>query len=796
MTATGIGAAVRRKEDFRFITGKGQYTDDVTRPGETRAVFVRSPHAHAKIKSLDTKAAEKMPGVVAVLTGAQLATDKIGNLICGWMIHSKDGSPMKMAPHPALANRKVNHVGDAVAVVIAQTQGQGRDAAEKVKVEYEVLPAVIDPAQAQAKGAPQIHADITGNTIYQWHLGDPKATAAAFAAAKHVTKIDLINNRLVPNAIEPRAALAEYDAGTDHLTLWNTSQNPHVARLVIAAFVGMAPEHKLRVIAPDVGGGFGSKIFIYPEEVVCLWAARKVGRPVKWTSDRSEAFVTDAHGRDHVTHAEMAFDGDGKILALRAKTIANLGAYMSTFSSSVPTYLYGTLLSGQYGIANIYCEVDAVYTNTVPVDAYRGAGRPEATFVVERLVEIGAREMGMDPSDLRKRNFIKSFPHQTPVIMAYDAGDYLASLRKATEIADVKGFGKRKRESARHGKLRGLGYSTYIEACGIAPSQAVGSLGAGVGLWESAEVRVNPTGSVEVLTGSHSHGQGHETTFAQLVSERLGIPFENVSIVHGDTDKVQFGMGTYGSRSGAVGMSAIVKALDKVEAKAKKVAAFMMEAAEGDIEFKDGKFTVAGTDKSAAWGDVALNAYIAHKFTGAELEPGLKEGAFYDPTNFTFPAGCHICEVEVDTETGKTDIVNWTAVDDFGTVVNPMIVEGQVHGGIAQGVGQALLEGAVYDKEGQLVSGSFMDYTMPRAHDLPSFKIGLTKTKSPSNPLGIKGCGEAGAIAAPAAVINAITDAIGTESIAMPATASTVWAALQKSKRNTQGGGITENGNV
>jgi carbon-monoxide dehydrogenase large subunit len=780
MTATGIGASVRRKEDIRFITGKGQYTDDVVRPGETRAVFVRSPHAHAKIKSIDTKAAEKMPGVVAVLTGAQLATDKIGNLICGWMIHSKDGSPMKMALHPALASSKVNHVGDAVAVIIAETQGQSRDAADKIKVEYEVLQAVIDPAKAQAKGAPQIHADIAGNTIYQWHLGDPKTTDAAFASAKHVTKIDLINNRLVPNAIEPRAALAEYDSGTDHLTLWNSSQNPHVARLVISAFVGMAPEHKLRVIAPDVGGGFGSKIFIYPEEVVCLWASRKVGRPVKWTSDRSEAFVTDAHGRDHVTHAEMAFDGDGKILALRVKTIANLGAYMSTFSSSVPTYLYGTLLSGQYGIANIYCEVDAVYTNTVPVDAYRGAGRPEATFVVERLVECGAREMGMDPVDLRKKNFIKTFPHQTPVIMTYDAGDYLASLKKATEIADIKGFGKRKRDAARHGKLRGLGYSTYIEACGIAPSQAVGSLGAGVGLWESAEVRVNPTGSVEVLTGCHAHGQGHETTFAQLVSERLGIPFENVSIVHGDTDKVQFGMGTYGSRSGAVGMSAIVKALDKVEAKAKKVAAFMLEAAEGDIEFKDGKFTVAGTDKAAAWSDVALNAYIAHKFTGAELEPGLKETSFYDPTNFTFPAGCHICEVEVDIETGKTAIVNWTAVDDFGTVINPMIVEGQVHGGIAQGIGQALLESAVYDKEGQLVSGSFMDYSMPHAHDLPSFKIGLTKTKSPSNPLGIKGCGEAGAIAAPAAVINAITDAIGTENIAMPATASAVWAALQK----------------
>jgi carbon-monoxide dehydrogenase large subunit len=782
MSATGIGAPVRRKEDFRFITGQGQYTDDVTRPGETRAVFVRSPHAHAKIKSIDVAAARKMPGVIDVLTGAQLAADKIGNLICGWMIHSKDGTPMKMSAHPALAATKVNCVGDAVAVVIAESVGQGKDAAEKVVVDYEVLPAVVDPAKAQATGAPQIHPDITNNTIYQWHLGDQKATEAAFAAAKHVTKLDIVNNRLVPNAMEPRAALADYDAGTDNLTLWNTSQNPHVARLVISAFVGMAPEHKLRVIAPDVGGGFGSKIFIYPEEVVCLWASRKVKRPVKWTSDRSEAFLTDAHGRDHVTHAELALDANGKILALRAKTIANLGAYMSTFSSSVPTYLYATLLSGQYNIPSIYCEVDAVYTNTAPVDAYRGAGRPEATFVVERLVEVAARQMEIDPADLRRRNFITAFPHQTPVIMAYDAGDYNASLKKAMEIADVKGFAKRKREAARHGKLRGLGYSTYIEACGIAPSQAVGSLGAGVGLWESAEVRVNPTGSVEVLTGSHAHGQGHETTFAQLVSERLGIPIESVSIVHGDTDKVQFGMGTYGSRSGAVGMSAIVKALDKIEIKAKKVAAFMLEAAEGDIEFKDGKFTVAGTDKSAAFGDVALNAYIAHKFTGAELEPGLKETSFYDPTNFTFPAGCHICEAEVDIETGKTEIVNWTAVDDFGTVINPMIVEGQVHGGIAQGVGQALLEGARYDANGQLVTGSMMDYTMPRAHDLPSFHVGLTTTKSPSNPLGMKGCGEAGAIASPAAVINAITDALGTENIAMPATANAVWSALQKSQ--------------
>jgi carbon-monoxide dehydrogenase large subunit len=780
-TATGIGASVRRKEDFRFITGKGQYTDDISRPGETRALFVRSPHAHARIKKVDVDAARKMPGVVAVLTGAELATDKIGNLICGWMIHSKDGSPMKMSAHPAIASGKACYVGDPVAVVVAETLAEARDAAEKVQIDYEVLAAVTDPAKAQSQ--PAIHEIAPKNTIYQWHLGDAKAVDAAMKSAKHVTRLDIVNNRLVPNAMEPRVAIGDYDTGTQNFTLWNTSQNPHVARLVIAAFVGMAPEHKLRVIAPDVGGGFGSKIFIYPEEVVCLWASKKIGRPVKWTCDRSEAFLADAHGRDHVTHAEMAFGDDGKITGLKVKTIANLGAYMSTFSSSVPTYLYATLLSGQYDIPAIYCEVDAVYTNTVPVDAYRGAGRPEATFVVERLVEVGARELGIDPGDLRKKNFIKSFPHQTPVIMTYDAGDYLASLKKAMEIADVKGFGKRKRDSARLGKLRGIGYSTYIEACGIAPSQAVGSLGAGVGLWESAEVRVNPTGSVEVLTGCHSHGQGHETTFAQLVSERLGIPIDSVSIVHGDTDKVQFGMGTYGSRSGAVGMSAIVKALDKVEAKAKKVAAFMLEASEGDIEFKDGKFTVAGTDKSAAWAEVTLNAYVAHKFTGAQLEPGLKEGAFYDPTNFTFPAGCHICEVEIDPDTGHVDIAAWAAVDDFGTIINPMIVEGQVHGGVAQGVGQAMIENAIYDKEGQLVSGSFMDYAMPRAENFPTLKVGTTMTKCPSNPLGIKGCGEAGAIAAPAAVINAITDAIGTEDLAMPATAPAVWAAIRRAAK-------------
>ncbi len=782
MSATGIGASVRRKEDHRFITGAGRYTDDINRPGQAYAYFVRSPHAHAAIRKIDASAASAMLGVLAILTGDDLAADKVGGLICGWMIHNKDGSPMRAGGHPALAQGKVRYVGDHVAVVVAETLAQARDAAEAVVVDYDVLPAVVDTATAM-KSSTIVHDVAPDNSVYNWHLGNKDETIAAFNAAKHVVKLDLVNNRLAPNPMEPRAAVGHYDKGEDHYTLYTTSQNPHVARLVLSAFIGIAPENKLRVIAPDVGGGFGSKIFIYAEETVCVWASKKVGRPVKWNSDRTEAFLSDAHGRDHVTHAEMALDDGGKITGLRVHTIANLGAYLSTFSSSVPTYLYAPLLSGQYDIPAVYAEVDAVYTTTAPVDAYRGAGRPEATFVVERLVEIAARQIGMDPARFRQMNYITKFPHQTPVIMCYDAGNYNASMKKALEAADYKGFGKRRKEAERRGKLRGIGFSSYIEACGIAPSAAVGSLGAGVGLWESAEVRVNPIGTVEVLTGSHSHGQGHETTFAQLVCERLGVSMDAVSIVHGDTDKVQMGMGTYGSRSGAVGMSAISKALDKVIAKGKKVAAYVLEASDKDIDFKDGKFSVKGTDKTLDFGACALQAYIAHKFNGQDLEPGLKEGAFYDPTNFTFPAGVHIAEVEIDPETGKTEVVNWTAVDDFGIVINPMIVEGQVHGGIAQGIGQAMLEGVVYNAEGQLVTASYMDYCMPRADDLPSFQVGMTVTACPSNPLGIKGCGEAGAIAAPPALINAITDAVGHEDVVMPATPKVVWRAAQKALR-------------
>jgi carbon-monoxide dehydrogenase large subunit len=777
MGVEGVGARVARKEDKRFITGKGRYVDDIRLHGMTYAAFVRSPHAHAKIKSIDVGDAKTRPGVVDVLTGKQIVDDKIGNLICGWMIHSKDGSPMKMGAWPAMAPETVRFVGQAVAVVIAETRNQARDAAEAVVVEYEELAAAADIKAAIAQGAPQLHPEAPGNVIYDWTIGDEAATDAAFKSAAHVTALDITNNRLVPNAMEPRAAIADYNPAEEHFTLYSTSQNPHVARLVLSAFYNIAQEHKLRVIAPDVGGGFGSKIFIYPEEMVALWASKKVGRPVKWTGDRTEAFLTDAHGRDHVTHAEMAFDANNKITGLKVKTYANFGAYMSLFSSSVPTYLYATLLSGQYNIPAIHAEVVGVYTNTTPVDAYRGAGRPEASYLIERLMETAARQLKVDPAALRRTNFITQFPHQTPVIMAYDTGDFNASLDAAMKAIDYAGFAGRKAKAKADGKLRGIGVSCYIEACGIAPSKAVGSLGAGVGLWESAEVRVNPVGTIEVLTGSHSHGQGHETTFCQLVAERLGVPISQVSIVHGDTDKVQFGMGTYGSRSAAVGLTAILKAMEKMESKAKKIAAHALEASEGDIVIENGEFKVAGTDKAIAFPMVALAAYTAHNLPDG-MEPGLKESAFYDPTNFTFPAGTYICELEVDPGTGKTSFVNFVAADDFGRLINPMIVEGQVHGGLVQGIGQALLEHAIYDANGQPVTASFMDYAMPRADDVPSFNLSHTTTLCPGNPLGIKGCGEAGAIGASAAVINAITDAIGKNNLEMPATPDRVWRTI------------------
>src|SRR6266853_3198501 len=673
-----IGQSIRRKEDVRFLTGAGQYTDDVNPSHHTHAYFLRSPHAHAKIRKIDTAKAKAAPGVVAIYTGEDLTG--VNGLPCGWLITGTDGQPMKEPPHPLLAQGKVRYVGDGVAMVIAETPDQAKDAAELIDVDYEVLPAVVNPVDALKSGAPQIHDGAPGNKCYTWALGDKAAVDAAFAKAAHVTKLDIVNNRLIPNAIEPRSANATYSRAEAGYTLYVASQNPHVERLLMTAFVLGLPENKVRVVAPDVGGGFGSKIYLYPEDVVVTWAAKQLNRPVKWTAERTESFVSDAHGRDHVTTAELALDKDGKFLAMRVRTTANLGAYLSTFASCIPTILYATLLAGQYKTPLIYCEVTAVFTNTTPVDAYRGAGRPEATYVVERLVETAAREMKLDPAEIRRRNFIKSFPYQTPVALLYDTGNYEATLAEALRVADVAGFGGRKADAARRGKLRGLGYSCYIEACGIAPSNVAGALGARAGLFEAGEVRVHPTGKVTVFTGSHSHGQGHETTFGQVVADRLGIPMEDIDIVHGDTGKILFGMGTYGSRSIAVGGTAIVKAVDKIVAKGKKIAAHLMEAAEADIEFKDGAFVVRGTDKKKAFAEVSLAAYVPHNYPLDKLEPGLNENAFYDPANFTFPAGSHICEVEVDPDTGTVKIVNFTAVDDFGKIINPMIVEGQVHG--------------------------------------------------------------------------------------------------------------------
>ena len=777
-SATGIGASVRRREDARFVSGSGRYTDDINQPGQGYAVFLRSPHARSRIDSIDTSAALEVDEVVAILTGADMAADGLGDLPCGWLVKQKDGSDMVTAPHPPLAVTVTNYVGEPYGIVIAESLAAARQAAEAVVTDFSELDPVVD--LALARDSEQIHDGVVGNMAYDWELGERGATEAALASAAHVTRIELTNNRLIPNAMEPRAAVGVFERSTGEHTLYTTSQNPHLARLVLSAFVQVAPEHKLRVIAPDVGGGFGSKIAIYAEETAVIWAARKVGRPVKWTADRSESFLTDAHGRDHITHAELGVDADGRFVALKVRTTANLGAYLSTFGSSVPTYLYGTLLAGQYRTPNIYVEVQGVYTNTAPVDAYRGAGRPEATYVVERIVETAARELGRDPVELRRMNMIQpdQFPYQTPVALVYDTGDYEASLEKALELVDYAGFGARRAASEASGRRRGIGLACYIEACGLAPSQLAIQLGAGVGLYESGEIRVNPTGSATVFTGSHSHGQGHETTFAQVVSDRLGIPYDDVEVVHGDTGRVEFGLGTYGSRSLAVGGSALVSAADKLIAKGRKIAAHMLEAEVDAVEFNDGNFVVTDSNQALSFAEVAFAAYVPTNYP-EDLEPGFSEKAFYDPKNFTYPAGTHVAEVEVDEATGVVDLVKFVAVDDFGHVVNPMIVDGQVHGGLVQGAGQALLEHGIYDDYGQLLTGSYMDYCMPRADDVPDFTVDTTVTACTHNPLGVKGCGEAGAIGSPAAIMNAVTDAVGDNSLSMPATSEKIWRALK-----------------
>jgi aerobic carbon-monoxide dehydrogenase large subunit len=706
----------------------------------------------------------------------------VNSLPCGWLLPE-----LKVPPHMPLASDAARYVGDPVAVVIAETQDAALDAAEKVKVSWEPLPAVSATDQATASGATQIHEVAPSNVAFTWQIGDADAVAAAFQGAT-VVKKRIVNQRLVANPMEPRACLARYDEATGDLTLWVTSQNPHVHRLLMAAFVLGIPEQKVRVIAPDVGGGFGSKIFLYNEETICSWATRKVKRPVKWTSTRREAFQTDAHGRDHVTEAEMGFSRDGKIVGLRVKTIANLGAYLSTFAPAVPTYLYATLLNGVYEMPAIHAAVTGVFSNTVPVDAYRGAGRPEAAYLVERMIEAGGAALKMDVVEIRRKNFIPKFDngYQTKVALSYDSGDYGACFDKLLAMLDYRKARADQEAARKQGRLIGLGFSTYIEACSIAPSKVVGSLGAQAGLYESAKVRVHPTGGVTVYTGSHSHGQGHETTFSQLVADELGVPMEQVEIVHGDTGTIPFGMGTYGSRSGSVGGTALLMSLRKIKEKGKKIAAHLLEAAPSDIEHTNGQFQVKGfPGKAVPFGQVALTAYVPHNYPEG-LEPGLEETSFYDPSNFCFPFGAHACVVEVDRDTGKVKILRYLAVDDVGNVMNPMIVDGMVHGGIAQGVGQALWEGAVYDA-GQLVTGSLMDYAMPKADMLPMYETDRTVTPTPVNPLGVKGAGETGTIAATPAVVNAVIDALAPLGIdhieTMPLSPERVWTAMQKAKR-------------
>ncbi len=780
-----IGQSVKRVEDKRFITGQGRYTDDIVLPRMVHAYILRSPYAHARIKSIDTSEALAMKGVVAIYTGKDF--ENINGVPCGWQVNFKDGTTMREPKHPLLVLDKVKHAGDGVAMVVAETKEIAADAAEAINVKYEVLKAVTNPKEALAPDAPLVHDEFPDNIAFDWQIGNDKAEVdAAMASAHHITKLDFTNNRVVPNAMEPRSYIGDYDTAYDRYTLYTSTQNPHLIRLLMCAFVLGIPEHKVRVVGPDVGGGFGSKIYHYTEEALVTWAAKQLRRPIKWTSDRSEAFLTDAHGRDHVSTAEMGFDKDGHIVGLRIKTYANLGAYLSTFASAVPTYLHGTLLQGVYTTPKIHLDMTCVFTHTTAVDAYRGAGRPEATYLLERLMDVSAHEMGIDPAELRFKNFIPPFDgvnqagYQTQVALQYDSGNYHAVLERGLEMLGYADFKEKQAEARKNGKLLGVGFSTYIEACGIAPSAVVGSLGARAGLFESAQVRVQPTGKVSVYTGSHSHGQGHETSFAQVVADKLGIPLADVEIIHGDSDAVAFGMGTYGSRSLAVGGSAIVKSVEKVLEKGAKIAAHKLECSADDLEFADGKWTVKGTDKSIGFGDVALTAYVPHVYP-ANLEPGLDFSSFYDPANFTYPFGCHIAVVEVDAETGKVTIKRFVAVDDVGNVINPMIVEGQIHGGLAQGIGQALLEGVIYDENGQLTTGTFMDYAMPRADDLPMFETDRKTTPCPHNPLGVKGAGEAGAIGSTPAVVNAVMNAtwhLGVRDLEMPLTPQRVWRAM------------------
>jgi carbon-monoxide dehydrogenase large subunit len=791
-----LGSAIERREDPALVTGNAEYTDDIELPNTAHMAILRSQYAHATIEDVDTSDAEAMDGVVGVFTHDDLAReDTPGDLPflvpVAWQLPS-----LSDVDHPMLADGRVRYQGDAIAAVVAEERAVARDALDAIDVDYDRREAVTSPSEALSGDAPNLHGD--GNVAFDWEIGDEDKTDDAFAGADHVVEFEADNQLLIPNAMEPRACVADYNPGNEELEVFMTTQNPHVHRLLLSGVLGH-PEHKLRVKAPDVGGGFGSKIHNYADESIAAWAAKHLERPVKWVATRSETYLTDAQGRGHETNAELAVSDDGDIQGFRVDTKANMGAYLSTFAPAVPTWLYGTLLSGQYDIPAIHASVEGAYTNVPPVDAYRGAGRPEASFVVERIMHLAARELDMDPVEFRKRNFVDSedFPFETEVAVVYDSGDYEKPMDRALEMVDYDGFRERQAQAREEGKYLGIGFSCYIEACGLAPSELAGQLGAQAGLWESSLVRFHPSGTVTAFCGTSGHGQGHGTTYAQIVANELGIPYEDVDVVEGDTDEIPHGMGTYGSRSAAVGGSSLVKSAQKVVDKARDLAAHQLEADPEDVEFEDGEFHVAGApDRAVGIKDVAQQSYLAHDMPD-DTEPGLEATSFYDPDNFVFPFGTHVAVVEVDPESGEISFEQYAAVDDVGNQINPKIVEGQIHGGVAQGVGQALYEGAEYDDNGSLVTGSMQDYAVPKAEHIPEMETASTKTPSPHNPLGVKGVGEAGTIAAPQAVVNAVADALepfGVDGVEMPMTAERVWQAVNGQATADGGDGDTGDG--
>ena len=791
MSSRIFGSGIRRREDPRLITGSATYTHDIVLPGMVHAAMLRSSHAHARITRIDTEKAKTAPGVVAVYTGADIE-GALQPVPCAWLLPD---SQLKIAPYPCIAKDTVRYTGDIVAVVVAETPYQAYDALDLIEVDYEPLPTVTDPEKAAGADAPQLHAkdingdDISGNQAFHWTVAGGGDLDAAFAEAESngvVIKERILQQRLIPNAMEPRGAVAQYTRATGELTLWNTTQNPHIVRFLCSVVTGV-PEDKLRVIAPEVGGGFGSKIAVYPADFVTVFCSKTLGRPVKWIETRSENYQATTHGRDHVQDVELAATKDGTITGLRCTVHAGMGAYLSTAAPGIPTILHGLMLSGCYTIPALKEDVYGVYTNGVPVEAYRGAGRPEATFMLERLIDMLAHKLAMDPADVRRKNFIPKFEdgHEVVTTLNYDSGDYPGALEKLVEHTGYKALREKQAAGPANGKYLGLGLTSYVEICGLGPSQVAGAIGFQGGLWESAIVRFHPTGKVHVFIGASPHGQGEETTFAQIVASEIGVDAGDVKIFHGDTDATPMGWGTYGSRTTAVGGAALALAVRKIRDKAKVLAAHLLEASVEDMDYEDGKFFVKGSpDKAKTIQDIALMANVAWDMPEG-MEAGLEASTFYDPPNFVFPYGAHLAVVEVDASTGQVELTGYTALDDCGPQINPVIVEGQVHGGIVQGVGQALWEGAVYDESGQLVTGSMLDYALPRADGLPELDVISTVTRSPHHPLGVKGIGEAGTIASTAAVYNAVMDALkplGVTRIDMPFTPERVWRAIQEAK--------------